>query len=222
MKTIIFDAFGTLFEVKKGESARTILNHIIACGATVDTHAFLQEWKAFYSIHTAEDYPFTKEHKIFTARNRMFYNRYGIKRSAEKDAAALLQVASERNAFPEVKATLDALMENHPVFIASNTDNDVLERVMENNLITVHKVYTSENLKCYKPNPQFYQSILADAHLSPKDVLFVGDSIAEDISGPKALGIQTVLIDRQHTLAHHGQDHTITTLDELLSIIPTL
>lgn len=190
--------------------------------AHVDKHTFLQEWKNFYRIHTAEDSPFTKEHEIFTARNQMFYNRYGIKRSAEKDADALLQVASSRNAFPEVKATLDALMKNYHVFIASNTDNDVLENVMEKNHITVHKVYTSENLKCYKPNPQFYQSILADAHLSPNDVLFVGDSIAEDISGPKALGIQTVWMDRQHTLANHGQDHTITTLDELLSIIPTL
>lgn len=36
MKVIIFDAFGTLFKVTSGGSARTIINNITASGGSVD------------------------------------------------------------------------------------------------------------------------------------------------------------------------------------------
>ena len=52
MKTIIFDAFGTLFKVTNGGSARTIMQYIADCGARVDEKAFLEEWKSFYKKHT--------------------------------------------------------------------------------------------------------------------------------------------------------------------------
>ena len=53
MKAIIFDAFGTLFKVTSGGSARTIMQHITENGIVVDEKAFLDEWKAFYKKHTA-------------------------------------------------------------------------------------------------------------------------------------------------------------------------
>ena len=76
----------------------------------------------------------------------MFYDRYHVKRNAENDANSLLATAFSREAYPETKDVLHDLMENYLVFIGSNTDNDVLECVMQNNNVAVHKVYTSENL----------------------------------------------------------------------------
>ena len=40
MKAIIFDAFGTLFKVTNGGSARTIRKYIIAAGFNVEEAAF--------------------------------------------------------------------------------------------------------------------------------------------------------------------------------------
>lgn len=45
MKAIIFDAFGTLFKVTNGGSARTIMENITAYGFSVDEKEFFQEWK---------------------------------------------------------------------------------------------------------------------------------------------------------------------------------
>jgi len=108
-------------------------------------------------------------------------------------------------------------MKDYLVFIGSNTDNDVLEAVMQKNNIAVHKVYTSENLKCYKPADQFFKKILDDNGLSAHEVLFVGDSITDDIMGPKAIGMKTVWIDRNGVGGDFGQDYTISHLNELIT-----
>ncbi len=219
MKAIIFDAFGTLIKVTKGNSAGVIMKHITDSGAEVEKEAFLKEWKAYYKARTLEACGFMTEREIFIARIQMFYDRYRVHRSAEADADELLTGAFKREAYPEVKLVLEKLMQSYSVFIGSNTDNDVLESVMRKNDIKVHKVYTSEDLKCYKPDVRFYQQILEENQLLPQEVIFVGDTVTDDILGPKALGINTVLIDRTGTIGELGQDATITDLSELLEKI---
>ena len=221
MKAIIFDAFGTLFKVTNGGSARTTIRNITANGGNIDEKAFIDEWKAYYKEHTGRDCFFMTERDIFISRIQMFYDRYGVVRDAVEDADALLAGAFERESYHEVKKVLGELRKKYSVFIGSNTDNNVLESVMRKNDITVDKVYTSENLKCYKPNIRFFEAILADNGFTPQDVLFVGDSISDDILGPKALGIKTVWIDRNGIGDDFGQDYTISNLENLLSISDT-
>ena len=217
MRAIIFDAFGTLFKVTSGGSAKTIMKNIIDCGMVVDEDAFIEEWKSYYKNHTLGDCKFMTERAIFIARIQMFYDRYHVNRNAENDADSLLAGAFEREAYPEIKTVLNELMKNYLVFIGSNTDNDVLESVMQKNSITVHKVYTSENLKCYKPDSRFFTQILDDNGLSSHEVLFVGDSITDDILGSKLIGIKTVWIDRNGIGGNIGQDYTVTDLNGLIN-----
>ena len=219
MKAIIFDAFGTLFQVTSGGSARTILKNITDIGAAVDEEAFHKEWKAYYKAHTSETCEFMTERDIFISRIQMFYDRYHVTRSAETDADALLVGAYQREAYPEVIQVLKELMQHYSVFIGSNTDNDVLESVMRKNDISVHKVYTSEDLKCYKPDARFYRQILKENALDVQEVLFVGDTVSDDILGPKAAGMKTVLIDRTGKAGECGQDCTITDLSGLREVL---
>lgn len=222
MKTIIFDAFGTLFKVTNGGSARTIMQYIADCGAAVDEKAFLEEWKCFYKKHTLGECAFQKERDIFISRIQMFYDRHHVNRSAEEDTNTMLAGAFEREAYPEVVTVLNELKKKYQVFIGSNTDNDVLESVMQKNNITVHKVYTSENLKCYKPVGSFYTQILEENGLTPQEVLFVGDSLTDDVLGPKAIGIKTVWLDRNRVGGDGGQDYTITDLSGLFEVLKWL
>lgn len=219
MKVIIFDAFGTLFKVTSGGSARTIMQHITENGIVVDEKAFLDEWKVFYKKHTADSSMFKTEREIFIARIQMFYDRFCVNRNAENDADFLLSGAFQREAYPETKAVLERLMAEYQVFIGSNTDNDVLESVMKKNGIRAHKVYTSENLKCYKPSPLFFEKILAENDLCPQEVLFVGDSITDDILGPKALNIKTVWVDRDNKGGDFGQDYRVKDLEGILEVL---
>ncbi len=219
MKAIIFDAFGTLFQVTSGGSARTIMKHITDCGGVVEEKEFLQEWKAYYKKHTTSDCEFMTERDIFISRIQMFYDRHQVNRSAEQDANSLLAGAFARKAYQETKTVLSELGKKFQVFIGSNTDNDVLESVMRKNDIAVQKVYTSEDLKCYKPDSRFFRHILEENGLSPQEVLFVGDSVTDDILGPKAIGMKTVWLDRNGVGGNYGQDFTITDLHGLKNIL---
>ena len=196
IKAIIFDAFGTLFKLESGGSARKIISNITAYGNHIDEQAFIKEWKEYYKVHTSADMNFKTERDIFISRIHMFYNRYNVERNAEIDADFLLVNSYEREVYEEVPTALKMLKNKYKIYIGSNTDNDVLNAVMKKNNITVDKIYTSENLKCYKPNPEFYRMILRDTNLSPDEVVFIGDSIDDDILGPRRVGIKTILIDR--------------------------
>ena len=217
--TVIFDAFGTLFKVEKGASAKTIICNILSAGAEVDQIQFLDEWKSFYKNNTVPNAEFMTERDIFKFRIQMFYDRYNVRRNAVVDTDSILAAASERKSFDEVLEVIAELRKKYKVFIGSNTDNDVLDAVMKKNEVSVDKVYTSENLRCYKPNPAFFSKILDDNALKPEEVIFIGDSVSDDILGPKVLGIKTVLIDREDSGAAGEQDYTIGNLRELLNIL---
>ncbi len=220
IKAIIFDVFGTLIQVIKGNSAQITMNRITAeCGAIIDEDEFLREWRGYYASHTADGCNFMTEREIFTSRIRMFYERYGISRSAEEDTAEMLSGAFERDIYEDVLPALGVLKAKVQILLGSNTDNDVLQAVMFRNSLSADKVYTSEDLHCYKPDRKFFQHILNDNALQPDEVLFVGDNPRDDILGPKLLGIRTALIDRNGDSGQHGQNYTIRSLNELIDII---
>jgi len=112
MRAIIFDAFGTLFKVTSGGSAKTIMKNITDCGIVVDEKAFLEEWKSYYRNCTSSDCEFMTERDIFISRIQMFYNRYHVNRNAERDADSLLSEAFKREAYPEIRSVLKELMKN--------------------------------------------------------------------------------------------------------------
>ena len=223
IKAIIFDAFGTLFDVSTGGSAKkTIISNIRSCGKSVDEEKFAEEWKAFYIANTSENSVFRTERDIFASRIEMFYSRYGIDRNASADSDLIIRRAYERKAFPEVREVIESLRKKYKVFIASNTDNDVINEVMTGNNINVDKVYTSENLKCYKPNPNFFRHILDDSGFAPQEVLFVGDSVRDDIIGPRSAGIKSVLVCRSGVPENAGQYCNVKDLNGLFNVIKKL
>ena len=219
MKAVIFDAFGTLFKVEQSGSARRVMSRIAEHGGTVDDGAFITEWRDFYKQHTKPEMPFYTEREIFIMRIQMFYDRYGIDRSAQADVDEMLANAFSRNVYEEVPTVLTELKKRYTVLIGSNTDDNVLDSVMRVNSITVHGVYTSERLRCYKPDPEFFRRILDENALLPQDVIFVGDNPIDDIIGPKQLGIKTVLIDRHGKYGELGQDYTIKKLNKMMEVL---
>ena len=148
MKAIIFDAFGTLFKITNGGSARFIMSKMTENGVIVDKNVFLDKWKSYYKKCTDGSCGFNTERDIFVSRIQMFYNRYNIIRNAGNDADFLLAEAFKRDVYPETKAVIEELMSKYKVFIGSNTDNDVIESVISNNNITVQQfiISSSQNL----------------------------------------------------------------------------
>jgi putative hydrolase of the HAD superfamily len=73
-------------------------------------------------------------------------------------------------------------------------------------------VLTSARVGYRKPHPQIYRAAIEAMVCSPGAVLFVGDSVSHDIEGPRAAGMQAVLIDRAGTYQRDGVIRTLADL----------
>lgn len=198
LSAIIFDVYGTLISTGNGSHQATekILKKV---GSNADAAEFYAGWKKLYKNLSACENGFLTENEIFTLGLKELYERYDIQSSYADDVLIMLDSRFNRNAFDDVLPALETLREKYKIYLGSNTDNDILTNAINLNKIKVDGVFTSENLRCYKPDRRFYAYILKEIQLPADEVLFVGDSLTDDISGPQQLRIKSVLLDRNGT-----------------------
>ena len=210
-KLLIFDAYGTLLSTGRGSVAAC--ERILSLqDKEIDPVVFYADWKALHRAHIDESIArgFLTEAEIFTRDLAVLYEKYGIDRPHTEDVAIMLRSLYGRGVFPEVKETVRRLREHFRVVIGSTSDTAPLMDNLHENELILDAVYTSESLRTYKPDPAFYHAILRAENCHAEDAVFIGDSPVDDVMGPKACGIATVLIDRK---ARYGitplpDDHT--------------
>ena len=123
--------------------------------------------------------------------------------------------------FSDVMDTITAL-EDYEIAIGSTTDTmPLLSNIEQTNLPIAH-VFTSESLGVYKPNKQFYLKILNAMGWSASETMFVGDSLIDDVAGPKSVGMKTIWLNRKHASYNKcmvSPDGVISNLYELLDCL---
>ena len=78
-------------------------------------------------------------------------------------------------------------------------------------------------MQVYKPQKAFYEKILAALSLQPEEVLFVGDSLTDDIFGPKQVGMKTCWVNRKgQEMPTPPPDYVVTDLTGLPAILEDL
>ena len=223
---LIFDAYGTLLSTGRGSVAAC--EQILALqDKNIDPVAFYADWKALHRARIDQSIAqgFITEEEIFTRDLAVLYDQYGIDRPHAEDIAIMLRSLYGRRAFPETAAVIRALREQYRVVIGSTSDTAPLLNNLRENELVVDAVYTSESLRAYKPDPMFYRAILAAEECRAEDAVFIGDSPVDDVMGPRACGIATVLIDRMGKYAMDAlpeektPDFRVSTLEELLQPI---
>jgi len=61
-----------------------------------------------------------------------------------------------------------------------------------------HEFVTSKELGATKPNPAFFQSVLAKYQLNLSETIMIGNDYEKDITGAKNIGLKTILITTEH------------------------
>lgn len=77
-------------------------------------------------------------------------------------------------------------------------------------------------LGCAKPDPRVYHALADALTLRPAEILFVGDEPHADVVGPKAVGMQTVWVNRTGATwpeALPAPDAAVTDLDGLVKLL---
>ncbi len=200
IKAIVFDAYGTLISTGDGsvQAAKRILERN---GSELSPKAFYADWKKYHRKHLDELSDFKTEADIFRMDLRALYEKYHLNRDAHEDVEIMLDTLGRRNLFPETREVIEALKKEFTVCIGSTTDTAPLLADLKRGGLEVDHVFTSEMLRAYKPRRVFYEKILAALALEADEVLFVGDSLLDDVRGPKEAGMKTCWVNRKSQMA---------------------
>lgn len=219
IKAVVFDAYGTLISTGTGsvEAAQKILD---LHGSSISAKTFYADWKQYHREHMDHLTQFVTEETIFRWDLEKLYVQYDLPGKAAEDVGIMLNTLGNRMAFPESKEVVERLKRSVTVCIGSTTDTEPLMRDLARSGVTVDRVFTSEGLRVYKPQKAFYEKILAVLSLHPEEVLFVGDSLTDDVYGPRQVGMKTCWVNRK------GQpspvpppDYTVPDLNGVLAIL---
>ncbi|TCP68325.1 HAD family hydrolase [Baia soyae] len=206
MKVIVFDLDETLCNHTRGEqkSLREIFNiYFYDRGPSFEEfhEAFSKfnrmAWTNFEKgIHDVEE--------TLIYRFKLLCDFYGMEQKL-KEVSTDYKVAYIKNCVPYhgVEPLLSKLAENFSLAVCSNG----MEQIQMGKL-RYHKMdpffsyflFGSYHPFC-KPHPPFFQRLVDDLSTDPKDILFIGDSITNDIMPAKKLGMKTLHIKEEHVVA---------------------
>lgn len=83
-------------------------------------------------------------------------------------------------------------------------------------------IFISDQVGISKPNPKLYQRACHAFGLDPREVMYVGDHVAHDIDPTNALGMVSVLIEREGCRVRPGQTEPRYRVTSLLELVPIL
>lgn len=219
---LLLDALGTLLELEPpAPRLRTELAHRFGLEITeTEAQRAIAAEIAYYRGHLDEG---RDPHALAALRARCAEAlREGLphcERVAAIDNASLTSalLASLRfEPFSDVRPALAAARAaQRRLVVVSNWDvslEEVLDRLELSPMLD--GVVTSAAVGSRKPSPEIFERALAIAGVAARDAVHVGDSLAEDVPGARAAGIEAVLIKRDGSPGPPGV-RTIATLAAL-------
>lgn len=118
-------------------------------------------------------------------------------------------------AYPETNQVLESLKKEYKLGIISNTEsfgfNKIRKKFELDNKFDV--ILTSFETGILKPDKKMFEMMLDRLDLNKEDVIFVGDSLDDDINACEDFGIKGVLIDRERECKNYN--NRIISLEEI-------
>jgi putative hydrolase of the HAD superfamily len=206
IKTIFFDAVGTLFYLTKsvGEHYALLANEVgLKLDAKALDRAFFAAWKAMPS-RPAIDGPRENDDKDWWRELVGLVLNDTAPSLGELDRDNFFEIAYEHfaeagvwEAYPEVVDVLDKLHSSYHLAVVSNFDGR-LRTILEHLGISkfFKHVFVSSEIGADKPDPEIFQRALRFADFGPTEVLHAGDDPKRDWEAAAAAGLSIFKLDR--------------------------
>ena len=217
IKAIIFDAYGTLFDVN---SAAEICKDKIG-----------DKWEPFANFWRTTQLEYTwlrslmKRHQDFWKVTEdsldKSMNLFKIDKSMRNELLNLYKVL---NTFPEVKDVLNKLKEkNYKLAILSNGTPELLsELVSSNNLNNIFDdIFSIEEVGVYKPDAKVYDMPVKKYKIQKEEIIFLSAN-TWDVSGGGNFGYNSIWVNRNNSIfdnLDYFPKKEVKNLSQLLDII---
>ena len=217
VKAIIFDAYGTLFDVNSAAEK---------CKDKIG-----DKWEGFANFWRTTQLEYTwlrslmKKHKNFWQITEdsldKSMNAFNIDKSMRNE---LLDLYKTLNTFPEVKVVLNKLKEkNYKLAILSNGTPALLnELVKTNNIENIFDdVFSIEEVGIYKPDSRVYDIPIKKYQIQKNEVAFLSAN-TWDVSGGGNYGYNAIWVNRNNNIfdnLDYKAKNEVKNLNHLLDII---
>ena len=193
VKALVFDAYGTLFDVRSvgGRCEEAFPGHGPALTALWRTKQLEYTWLRSLMGRYEDFWRVTENGLMFACHS------LGLVPSQEK-IDHLMRAYLALDPFPDVPAALDALG-GLPCSILSNGTPGMLDAVVRHASLEdrFEHVLSVDELRTYKPNPVVYR--LAEDRLGiPREQIGFVSSNGWDVAGAKAFGFQAYWLNRNN------------------------
>jgi len=217
IKAIIFDAYGTLFDVNSAAEK---------CKDKIG-----DKWEGFANFWRTTQLEYTwlrslmKRHKDFWQITEdsleKSMKKFNINNNMRNELLNLYKVLST---FSEVKETLQNLKEkNFKLAILSNGTPELLDHLVStNNLENIFDdIFSIEEVKIYKPDSRVYDLPIKKFKFRKDEIVFLSAN-TWDVSGAGNYGFNSIWVNRSNNIfdsLDFKPNIEIKSLNELLSII---
>ena len=217
IKAIIFDAYGTLFDVNSAAEK---------CKEKIG-----DKWESFANYWRMTQLEYTwlrslmERHKDFWQitndsldKSMKFFN---IESSMKDELLDLYKVLST---FPEVKNTLIKLKEkNYKLAILSNGTPQLLSDLVKSNDLEnmFDDIFSIEEVGIYKPSPKVYDLPVVKYKIQKNEIMFLSAN-TWDISGAGNYGYNPVWVNRNNNILDNLDykiKNEIKSLNQLIDIV---
>ena len=216
IKAIIFDAYGTLFDVNSAAEK---------CKDKIGS-----KWESFSNYWRTTQLEYTwlrslmKRHKDFWKITEDSLDKsmkvFNINPNMKSELLDLYKILSP---YPEVKETLQLLKEkNYKLSILSNGTPSLLnELVSSNNLKVFDNIFSAEEVGIFKPDSKVYDIPVKKYKIEKREVAFLSAN-TWDVSGGGNYGFNAIWVNRNNIIfdnLDYSPENQINNLKHLLDII---
>ncbi len=217
-KAIIFDAYGTLFNVNSAAEK---------CKSKIGNN----KWEDFANFWRTTQLEYTwlrslmKKHKDFWQITEDSLEKsmkvFDINKSLKKD---LLNLYKDLTPYPEVKEVLKILKKkNFKLAILSNGTPELINGLIKNNNLDnlFDDLFSIEEVKVYKPDFRVYDMPTKKYNLKANEIVYLSAN-TWDVSGGGNYGYNCVWVNRnklKFDLLDYQPKNEIDNLSQLLNII---
>lgn len=224
--TVIFDMYETLVENNPSLWQSTFQEIIQSQQLQVSIDDLWREWRAIeVGFRDRRIKPGTPFQSYFEGWRDCFAGAFqvlGLEGDPETASQKSIQDMSMRNPYDETIEAMTALQANWRTAILSNADDGYLLPNAAALGLDFAEVLSSEECRCYKPEPGLFQEMLRRLDVAPNQALYVGDRQYEDVKGASGVGMASVWINRTGAVLNPElptPDYQINSLLELPGIL---
>ena len=216
-KAVVFDAYGTLFDVNSAAEK---------CKDKIGV-----KWEIFANFWRTTQLEYTwlrslmKRHKNFWDITEDSLDKsmkvFNINKNMKNELLNLYKILSP---YPEVKEVLEDLKKkNFKLAILSNGTYDLLNELVESNKLNnlFDDLFSIEEVKIYKPDPRVYELPIKKYKIKSDEITFLSAN-TWDVSGGGNFGYDSIWVNRHNSvfdILDFQPKNEINNLTQLLDIV---